>query len=131
MATSAGETFQSWLDDGWSPWRVGWGALSGSITVLTVVAYVRQRHNPGGTGYALVAAMVVILYLGSEVVRWRIKHSHAQKELNQKAPKTISKRHLNDLHLTAKLMASAVSAENVDNLPSQTELHAVRGHFPD
>ena len=66
--------FERWLDEGWSPVRIGYGIVSLIITAVTVYLYARQAHHPGAIWWLMWAVVIVTVWAVSEMLRWRIKY---------------------------------------------------------
>ncbi len=65
---------EQWLDEGWSPWRVGYGLANLVALAVTVYIYVTQPHHPGAIWWLTAAVAVVALWALGEMFRWRIKY---------------------------------------------------------
>jgi hypothetical protein len=80
---------ERWLDEGWTPWRIGYGAASLLALAVTVYAYAEQPHHPGAVWWLLTAVAVVATWALGEMLRWRIKYRRlvaAQQEASAKPP---------------------------------------------
>jgi hypothetical protein len=73
---------EQWLDEGWSPWRIGVGSLSLVSLGVTVFGYAAHPHHPGSVWWILGAAVVIIVWLLSEMLRWRVRHNRLRAQLN-------------------------------------------------
>ncbi len=65
---------EQWLDEGWSPWRIGYGLANLIAMTVTVFVYVRQPHHPGAIWWLMAAVAIVALWALGEMLRWRIKY---------------------------------------------------------
>ena len=65
---------EQWLDEGWSPWRIGYGLANLIAMTVTVYVYARQPHHPGALWWLMAAVAIVALWALGEMLRWRIKY---------------------------------------------------------
>lgn len=65
---------ERWLDEGWSPWRIGYGLVGLVATSVSVYGYARQAHHPGAIWWLLAALSVVTTWALGEMFRWRAKY---------------------------------------------------------
>jgi hypothetical protein len=65
--------FERWIDEGWSPWRMGYGIASLIALAVTVYGYVREPHHPGAIWWLTAAVAIIALWALGEMLRWRIK----------------------------------------------------------
>ncbi len=80
---------EQWLDEGWPPWRIGYGVANLTALTVTVYIYVRQPHHPGAIWWLMAAVVVVALWALGEMLRWRIKYRRlliAQQESSSEPP---------------------------------------------
>jgi hypothetical protein len=82
MVFSMANAYESWLEKGWSPWRRGIAIVGALGAVFTAVQYIRERHHPGGIWYLVSLLAVLVVWLGTEVLRWRIKHQRMEVKIN-------------------------------------------------
>lgn len=78
-------TVERWLDEGWSPWRIGYGAVNFVALSVTVAVYVTYPHHPGAVWWLLAAVAVVTVWSLGEMARWRIRHNRLQQRLQRLA----------------------------------------------
>jgi hypothetical protein len=72
---------ERWLDQGWSPFRVTYTAVSAVIFAVAVYGYVSHPHHPGWLWYALGALGIFALWAITEMLRWRIRHNRLEHQL--------------------------------------------------
>ena len=86
---------ERWLDEGWSPWRIGYGVANLIALTVTVYIYARQFHHPGAIWWLTAAVAVVALWALGEMLRWRIKYrrllSAQQASSSEPPPQPISR----------------------------------------
>ncbi len=70
---------ERWLDEGWSPWRIGYGVLGLVTLTAAVYGYVSQsRHR----NVAVIAGIAIIaVWALLEMVRWRIRYKRLSAAL--------------------------------------------------
>jgi hypothetical protein len=63
---------ERWLDEGWSPWRIGYGVLGLVTLAVAVYGYLGQpRHR----NVAVIAGIAIIaVWALLEMARWRIRY---------------------------------------------------------
>jgi hypothetical protein len=71
-----------WLDEGWSPWRIGVGTISLVSLGVTVYGYAAHPHHPGSVWWLLGAALVMTVWSLSEMLRWRVRHNRLRTQVN-------------------------------------------------
>jgi hypothetical protein len=49
---------ERWLDEGWSPWRIGYGAANLIALTVTVYVYAKEPRHPGAVWWLLAAVAV-------------------------------------------------------------------------
>jgi hypothetical protein len=79
---TASKPVRQWLDEGWSPWRIGYGLVSVALTVAGVVIFAAQHHLRG-LGWLLAAVAVVAVWALMEMLLWRIRHNRLQGKLDE------------------------------------------------
>ena len=57
-----GHAVEQWLDEGWSPWRIGYGLANLIAMIITVYVYARQPHHPGAIWWLMAAVAVAALW---------------------------------------------------------------------
>jgi hypothetical protein len=126
-------TVDKWLNEGWSPLRIGYALVSAILTASGAATYVKERNHPGAIWYLVGALAVVVVYLTAEVMRWRTKHRRleAKQKAMQSVAKLASKHHRRDLQVTAKKFAEAIRRDGDAEFGTRAEKLALRGHFPD
>jgi hypothetical protein len=86
---------ERWLDEGWSPWRIGYGTVTLVATGVAVYGYVREPHHPGAVWWLLAGTGVIAVWALGEMLRWRIKYRRllAAREADPSAslPQPVSK----------------------------------------
>lgn len=86
---------ERWLDEGWSPWRIGYGVANLIALTVTAYIYVREPHHPGAIWWLMAAVGVVALWALGEMLRWRIKYrrllSAQRASSSEPPPQPISK----------------------------------------
>lgn len=65
---------EQWLNEGWSPWRIGYGTVTLVATGVAVYGYVREPHHPGAVWWLLAGTGVIAIWALAEMLRWRIKY---------------------------------------------------------
>lgn len=65
---------EQWLDEGWSPWRIGYGAANLVALIVTMYAYARQPHHPGALWWLMAGVTVIAVWAFGEMLRWRIRY---------------------------------------------------------
>ena len=65
---------ERWLNEGWSPWRIGYGTVALVATGVAVYGYVKEPHHPGAVWWLLAGAGVIAVWALGEMLRWRIKY---------------------------------------------------------
>lgn len=76
-------TVERWLDEGWSPWRIGYGAVNLVALSVAVAGYVTHPHHPGAVWWLLAAVAVVAVWSLGEMARWRIRHNRLQQRIQR------------------------------------------------
>jgi hypothetical protein len=79
---TASKPVRQWLDEGWSPWRIGYGLVSVALTVAGVVIFAAQHHLRGLV-WLLAAVTVTAVWALMEMLRWRIRHNRLQGQLDE------------------------------------------------
>jgi len=82
---------EQWLDEGWSPWRIGYGTITLVATVVAVYGYISQQHHPGAVWWLLAALSVITGWSLSEMMRWRVKYKRLQATTSALASERASK----------------------------------------
>ena len=65
---------ERWLDEGWSPSRIGYGTITLVATGVTLYGYVSHPRHPGAVWWLLAAVTVIAVWALLEAGRWRIKY---------------------------------------------------------
>jgi hypothetical protein len=65
---------ERWLDEGWSPWRIGYGTTGLVATGVTLYGYISHPRHPGAVWWLLAAVAVIAAWALLEAGRWRIKY---------------------------------------------------------
>ena len=65
---------ERWLDEGWSPWRIGYGTIGLVTTGVTLYGYISHPRHPGAVWWLLAAVAVIAIWALIEAGRWRIKY---------------------------------------------------------
>ncbi len=76
------QAVERWLDEGWSPWRIGVGTISLVSLGVTVYGYAAHPHHPGSVWWLLGAALVMTAWSLSEMLRWRVRHNRLRAQVN-------------------------------------------------
>lgn len=86
---------EHWLDEGWSPWRIGYGLANLIAMAVTVYVYAREPRHPGAVWWLLATVAIVAVWALGEMLRWRIKYrrllTSQQKALPEPSPHAIRK----------------------------------------
>jgi hypothetical protein len=86
---------EHWLDEGWSPWRIGYGLANLIAMAVTVYVYAREPHHPGAVWWLLATVAIMALWALGEMLRWRIKYRRLfatqQKASSEYSPRAIRK----------------------------------------
>ncbi len=115
---------ERWLEDGWSPWRIGYGVVGLVLAGVGVIGYATQPHHPGAVWWLLAAVAVVAVWALLEMVRWRIRHNRLQTELRARTGELDDARQALDENPTAVpgvglILEIEYSVTNHDPVPHQ------------
>lgn len=82
----AWEPYEKWLNQGFSPLRLAYWAVSGVILSVTVYGYIDHPHHPGAVWYLFWAAVILAAWLTAETIRWKIKHDRLARQMAASPP---------------------------------------------
>ncbi len=68
------QAVERWLDEGWSPWRIGYGTIGLVATGVTLYGYISHPRHPGAVWWLLAAVAMIAVWALLETGRWRLKY---------------------------------------------------------
>jgi len=99
---------ERWLDEGWSPWRIGYGTTSLVATGVTLYGYISHPHHPAAVWWLLAAVAVIAVWALLEAARWRVKYRRLASS-SAARPKPIGKLFAEGKGLQADIGSVSVS----------------------
>ncbi|MGO9297930.1 MAG: hypothetical protein ACLP52_29280 [Streptosporangiaceae bacterium] len=77
---------ERWLDEGWSPWRIGYGTANLIALLVALYQYAKHPHHPGAVWWLLAAVALTGVWALLEMLRWRIRYRRLLASHQASAP---------------------------------------------
>lgn len=72
--------YEQWLLKGTRPWKIIPKLLSLVLAAVPLYGYFSHPGRPGAAWWLVVFLVLVVLFLGLDALRWRIRHNRIEKE---------------------------------------------------